>query len=136
MIRRLILMLVLFCLPLQGVMATVMPFCKHAMGGAKSSEKLHAQHGNAAANGHHDQHASRDDIVHSEHQIHQPSDAGGARLACDNCEACHLACAAAMPPQNSFSEFDLSHVRPMLPSVSYALLTSERLHHPPKSSLI
>lgn len=136
MIRRLILMLVLLCLPLQGVMATVMPFCKHAMGSATSPEKSRALHGSATMHVHHDQHASREDIARSEHQIHQPADAEGARLACDNCDACHLACAAAIPPQNSFFEFDLSHVRPMFPSVSYALLTSERLHHPPKASLI
>jgi hypothetical protein len=70
--RRLVLILVLLWLPLQGVAAVLMPFCEQAQ---------------PAAAGH---------AGHHEHQAadqHQPP----APHGCDECGVCHLACAPGMP---------------------------------------
>ena len=71
--RRLVLILVMLWLPLQGMAAVVMPFCKQA----------HLDPSGHAV-GHHDQQAE------DQHQSPAPH-------ACDDCDICHLACAPGVP---------------------------------------
>jgi hypothetical protein len=83
MLYRLIIAFLLFWLPLQGWAAVVMPFCRHAT------------HSTAAAVGTdragHDGHA----YDHSGSPAHSACD--GFDSTCDDCAACHLACAPGMP---------------------------------------
>src|SRR5215216_3783295 len=81
---RLIAAFLMAWLPLQGWAAVAMPFCKHAMRG-KAVVVINLDH--SAREGH--------------AQYHDPtppaqsnSDSG---LACNDCGACHLACAPGMP---------------------------------------
>jgi hypothetical protein len=72
--RRLVLILVVLWLPLQGMAAVVMPFCKQAQ---------------PAAAGHAPPHE------HQAGKQHQPPVLHG----CDDCGVCHLACAPGVPSE-------------------------------------
>ena len=76
--RRLVLILVMLWLPLQGMAAVVMPFCKQA---------------HPAAAGHADHHAHQ---AQDQHRL-------PASHACDDCGVCHLACAPAVPSEAALS---------------------------------
>ena len=81
---------VLLWLPLQGIAAVAMPFCRHALNGPQS-------HAVASAIEHaaHRDHAAHDG--HDGHDTHGPSDTGSS-LRGNDCGACHLACAPAVAP--------------------------------------
>lgn len=81
--RRLLAVLLLLWMPLQGIAAVTMPFCAHALSG-------HA--GAIEAAGAADHGAQR-----SEHSAHHHSDEPHDGLACNDCGACNLACAPAIP---------------------------------------
>jgi ferredoxin len=76
--RRLVLVLVLLWLPLQGVAAVVMPFCKPAHAVPAEHTEHHAHHAG-------DQH-------------HAPT-----LHACDDCGVCHLVCAPGVPSEAALS---------------------------------
>ena len=92
-------MMITLWLPLQGYAAVAMPFCQHSMAAASTHAENsgHSQH-------HHGSHADR---THGETQDNTPqsAEAGSLQtvamgeasgLACNNCGACHLACAPAI----------------------------------------
>ena len=89
MLRRLVLAVLLMWLPLQGLAALTMPFCRHAPGTAAGD--VVAQHGSAAD---HAGHAHHHDASGAAQEPVQPA----MSLTCNDCGACHLACAAAMLP--------------------------------------
>ena len=86
-------------LPLQGYAAVAMPFCQHSMAAASThaGNADHSQH-------HHDGHSH---MTHGDARgsISQSADADSLQLAvmgetnalaCNDCGACHLACAPAI----------------------------------------
>jgi hypothetical protein len=86
MFRRAVVSLLLLWLPLQGLAAVSMPFCRHALDsgiGLTAQKDAHAGHAQHA----HEPHAPAHGSDTSDH-------AGG--MACNDCGACHLACAAMM----------------------------------------
>jgi hypothetical protein len=92
MLRRLVVCLLLLWLPLQGMAALTMPFCRHGQepGAAAATEhaaQLHTAHVHA---GH-----RHDPGPPAQPGAEQPPAAD--HLACNECGACHLACAPAVP---------------------------------------
>jgi ferredoxin len=97
--RSILSVLIALWLPLQGYTAVTMPFCQHSMAMAS------AHFGNAGHSRHH--HDGHSDMTHSHAQgsASQSADADSSQtavmgeasgLACNNCGACHLACAPAI----------------------------------------
>jgi ferredoxin len=97
--RSILSVLIALWLPLQGYAAVAMPFCQHSMAAAST----HA--GNSGHSQHH--HGSHVDRTRGEAQDNafQSAEAGSPQtaamgeasgLACNNCGACHLACAPAI----------------------------------------
>lgn len=129
--------LIALWLPLQGYTAVAMPFCQHRMAPASTYGETadHSQH-------HHDGHSSHmthadapNDSAAISHANHVGSDNTGG-LGCNNCGACHLACAPA-----------ISAVVPVYLSIGNAVLESapadaprffypEQLQRPPLSALL
>jgi hypothetical protein len=89
-LRPLIALLIMLWLPLQAVAAVAMPFCRHAMADpgatANLSADVNALHAAHSA-GQHPQHGG----------AHAPAD-GDHGLSCNDCGACHLACAPMLAP--------------------------------------
>ena len=89
-VKRVIAFVLLLWLPLQGVAALTMPFCRHAEQSSASTvtgrdAQTHAAHAHAGQ-------------AHDHRTPARPGDARGAdTLACNDCGACHLACAPAVP---------------------------------------
>lgn len=89
MSKRLIVSILLAWLPLQGIAAYTMPFCRHALH-APAVEAAHGVHQPADHRGHaHPVHAGIDQPASD-----QPADWAD----CNDCGACRLACAPAMLP--------------------------------------
>ncbi len=132
MFRRLVIMFIVLWLPLQGVVAAVMPFCKHAM--AKGVDSSSTQHSSAVDHGHHTQHASSDTSTHSERAEHRSDGSALVKLACDNCDVCHLACATFIPAQHHSVCFALVQVYQPYFTPFYNLLAPEQLLQPPRPS--
>jgi hypothetical protein len=90
--RRFIVCLLLLWLPLQGLAALTMPFCRHAEQSSRSAATAHDVRV-------HDAHAHAGHVHDPRATLHAgAADAPGAgTLACNDCGACHLACAPAVP---------------------------------------
>ena len=88
MLRRSIVFLLLLWLPLQGVAALTLPFCRHALDAGAEQASV----GPADAEHAHHAHDHGTPAVQSRPDNHQ----GG--LSCNDCGACQLACAAVMLP--------------------------------------
>ena len=97
--RSILSVLIAMWLPLQGYAAVAMPFCQHSMAAvsAHAGDADHSRH-------HHDGH-SHMTHVDAPGSISQSTDANGPQttltgeaggLACNDCGACHLACAPAI----------------------------------------
>jgi ferredoxin len=97
--RCILSVLIALWLPLQGYAAVAMPFCQHSMGAAST----HAENFGHSRD-HHDSHSDRtrgdaqdNDFQSAETGSPQTAAMGEASgLACNNCGACHLACAPAI----------------------------------------
>jgi ferredoxin len=91
--------LIALWLPLQGYTAVTMPFCQHRMAAA-SAHSGNADHSQHHHDGHSDRargHAQGNTSQSSDADSPQPAAMGEASgLACNNCGACHLACAPAI----------------------------------------
>jgi hypothetical protein len=130
MFRRIIIVFIILCLPLQGVVATAMPFCEHSGMGADSTQ---AQQGNALDHGRpmHHAHSAPAPSGHAEQGC------GGSspmRIACDNCGVCHIACATFVPVQHNTGGVTLAHVYQPGFTSSYSRVAPEQLLHPPRTS--
>jgi hypothetical protein len=98
--RPIVALLMILWLPLQGVAAVAMPFCKHAFAppasaGATAQTNLHdgtqhAHHGHSGSSSH--QHDAADTGA---------QDREDSGLACNDCGACHLACSPAAPASSA-----------------------------------
>ena len=106
MFRRTVVSLLLLWLPLQGLAAVSMPFCRHALDsgiGLTAQEDAHAGHAQHA-------HAPYTPAHGSDTSEH----AGG--MACNDCGACHLACAAMMLSEAIASALTLPAAKVSVPS--------------------
>ena len=135
--RSVVCLLIALWLPLQGYGAVVMPFCQHAM--TRSSVQpgneivqSHQHHGDHAA--HLTRTESPDSVASVSFATHAGNDSA-ANLGCDNCGACHLACAPAI---SAGGPVFLLAVNTALVSANADVLLSfypEQLQRPPLSAL-
>jgi hypothetical protein len=86
--RRSIVFLLMLWLPLQGLAALTMPFCRHALD-AGAEQVTHALTDAEHAHHAHDHRTPADQPPSDDHQ---------SGLSCNDCGACQLACAAMMLP--------------------------------------
>jgi hypothetical protein len=106
MFRRAVVSLLLLWLPLQGLAAVSMPFCRHAVDssiGLTAQEDAHAGHAHHA----HEPYTPAHGSDTSDH-------AGG--MACNDCGACHLACAAMMLSEPIASALTVPAAKVSVPS--------------------
>lgn len=124
--KSFICVLIALWLPLQGYGAVAMPFCQHDMAGASVSPEPASQH--------HDGHAGMQHDDSGASPSGATDQAGG--LGCNNCGACHLACAPAI---SAMATVCLLIARPVLQSTradSAIFFYPEQPQHPPLSALI
>ncbi|HWQ38181.1 MAG TPA: hypothetical protein VNM24_06135 [Burkholderiales bacterium] len=93
-----VVLLISLWLPVQGMAAVVMPFCKHGLVGepdqgiappaSTAHAGLHATNGHAAGHADHAAHAAQAGANHT---------AQASLIPCDDCGHCHLSCAFTLP---------------------------------------
>jgi len=118
-------------LPLQGFAAVAMPFCKHAMHGMASigAGNGHAGQQTVAQHAHHRPGITTDGATPGTH--HQ----GSVGLDCNDCGACHLACApAVLPAQRDLVAMGGKHYTPVSPSIP-PLFVPEQHKRPPLAAI-
>lgn len=120
--------LIALWLPLQGYAAVAMPFCQHSMAGTSGAPTSadHAHLTDAHAGMHHDD--------TGDPQASVVNEAGG--LACDNCGACHLACAPAIFALVSVSLLVAGSVFESALTDSPHIFYPEQPQRPPLSALV
>jgi hypothetical protein len=97
MARKIVALFLLSWLPLQGIAAVDMPFCQHALLGASH------RHAGVETGVAHQHEVQSDARARHHHSATHSTPATGAPnpsfadLECDDCGACHLACAATIP---------------------------------------
>jgi ferredoxin len=113
-------------LPLQAITAVSMPFCPHGemAGLAQAWGHAHHQHGQSTPLSGHDG---------SRHGNHQPST--GTLQHCNNCGACNLACAPAMPTSAALLSGSAITVHPHFSAHSHGLFIPDQPLPPPNSRL-
>ena len=128
-LRLLVIAWMLLWLAGNGVLAAVMPFCKHALG-QHGDHAVAMSHHHASA-GAHEQHAS--------HQHHQSPDAKGDAkpsglmgVVCDNCDLCHLA-TSVMPTEGVPASLSIDRTYQAGPIVIPASRFPEKPLHVPVS---
>ena len=121
MLRKLVLCLLLAWLPLQGVAAVTMPFCRHG-----SHETAPAMQSELHA-GLHGQHAHEHGGTH-----HAPApESGHGALTCNDCGSCHLACAPALLAQAGDTAIVANPGEPPVPSIDAPPAVVLHQPHPP-----
>jgi hypothetical protein len=94
--KTVIAVLISLWLPVQGYGAIAMPFCQqHGMAAAGPAHGEPSQEHHAGQSAHKAHHHLPSDQAKISHAEHAGSDVTGG-LACNNCGACHLACAPAI----------------------------------------
>ena len=97
--RSILSVAIVLWLPLQGYAAVAMPFCQHNMAAnsahTHNGTADHSQHHHDGHSGHMAQTDAPNDRAGISHTSHVGSDDTGG-LRCNNCGACHLACAPAI----------------------------------------
>lgn len=129
MARKSVILFIVLWLPLQGVSAAVMPFCPHSL-----SSEASGPHGQEVDNTGHN-HGPTDSGLEGTHDGHPSVDKTLLDLACDECGACHLACAAYLPPRDTNGTCQLEQVFQLRSYPSKPQLVLEQLLHPPKSRI-
>jgi len=137
--RSILSVLIALWLPLQGYAAVAMPFCQHSMAAASvhAGDADHSRH-------HHDGHS---DMTrgHAHGSTSQSSDAGSPQtaamgeasgLACNDCGACHLACAPAIVAIVSFPVLIAGTVLESALADSPQLFYPEQPQRPPLPALL
>ena len=122
--RCIILFVVMLWLPIQGFAAVAMPFCDHAlahsngaqMNGVHHDHQHHNHNGQAPGDTHHD----------------QSSPTG---LLCNDCGACHLACAPIAPCVTITFVTPSGHTFGFLPAAFPSPFIPEQLERPPLSAI-
>ena len=137
--RSILSVLIALWLPLQGYAAVAMPFCQHRMAAAS------AHPGIADHSGHH--HDGHSDLTrsHAQGSTSQSADAGSPQiavmgeasgLACNNCGACHLACAPAIVALVSVPLLIAGSVLESAPADSLQFFYPEQTQRPPLPALL
>jgi len=124
-IRLFVVGLLMLWLPLQAVAAVSMPFCMHgiAAGAALAPSQEHHHHGEAVpAAGRHGTH----DDQHS---------AAGDLQPCNNCGACNLACAPAVPAAGVVLNAPSAAIQPQFSRQFPELFVPEQPQPPPNTLL-
>lgn len=108
-------------LPLQAIAAVAMPFCPHARaaGQAQVLGAAHQRHENHSAPGQH----------HHQHEAHHH--AQGSLQHCNNCGACNLACAPAVPASPLLLAGPILTVPPQFSAQSAGLFIPDQPQPPP-----
>lgn len=127
MFRKLIIQFIILWLPLQGVIAAVMPFCEHGL--VTGTDRSHLQQGGQGDHSHHASSAVED---HSDHGVKKSNQSSLVNLVCDDCGVCHLACATFISAQQGSSNFPVRNVYQSWFAPSHPLLFPEQPLHPPK----
>ena len=108
-----------------------MPFCKHAMHGMESIASGDGHTGQQAVSDHAHHHAAltTDGATPGTHHL------GSVGLDCNDCGACHLACApAVLPAQRDLVAMGGKHYTPVSPSIP-PLFVPERRKRPPLAAV-
>ena len=126
-------------LPMQGYGAVAMPFCDHGMAGSGTG------HDAPQSGEHHDRHSGHGQTAHASALSHAAGSAhaspghdsasGANGLSCNNCGACHLACAPAISGVAVMSPIIGNFVLKSAPADSPYLYFPEQLQRPPRSAL-
>jgi hypothetical protein len=137
--RSFLSVLIALWLPLQGYAAVAMPFCQHSMTAAPAHDGAadHSRH-------HHDGHSP---VTHVDHpgSSSQSADDDSPRsavisnahsLACNDCGACHLACAPAIAAIVSVPLLTAGSVLESALADSPHLFYPELPQRPPLSALV
>jgi len=124
--RSLLVLLMSLWLPLQGVAAVVMPFCKHSL--IAGTADLHQIH-KATANSDHSAH-------HGQQHHGQPSDhnqdlSKNVVSACDDCGHCQLVGACMLPAAELQTSFTAVAAEPYSLLPALAGVTPHHLKRPP-----
>jgi len=123
-------------LPVQGYGAIAMPFCQQygmAASGSMHVEPSQEHHGSHS--GHMTHEDSPNDATGIAHAEHAGSDVT-AGLACNNCGACHLACAPAITAIAPVAVLIGAFVLEPSPADSPHFFYPEQLQRPPLSALL
>lgn len=115
-------------LPLQGVAAVIMPFCKHSLANPDQPSAAHhaAPEDHAGHSGH-----------HLGHDGQEADDSSGSMLtACDDCGHCHLSCAVSLPSPSLPGTVDISFPAPHILSILPHGIVPLLLNRPPLPALI
>jgi hypothetical protein len=119
--RTLVIGLLILWLPLQAIAAVSMPFCPHG-GLAQTSVRAHRHHADSTpGSGHHG-------VLHGDHQ--HPT---GGLQQCNNCGACNLACAPAVPVSVVLLCVPATTVQPHFTADSSGLFIPDQPQPPPNS---
>jgi hypothetical protein len=115
-------------LPLQGVAAVVMPFCKHSLAGSTGA----VDERQGAAHEHHPAaRAGHEGMAHDDSPGLAP-----AIVACDDCGQCHLSCAFTLPSPGLASTDSASFAAPSFTPALPHGTAPHPLHRPPLPALI
>ena len=113
-------------LPLQAIAAVSMPFCPHGGMAGVAQTSVHAHH----------QHQHEDSTPGSDHHGSEHGDqhnAAGALQQCNNCGACNLACAPAVPVSALLLAGVAITVQPHFSADSPGLFIPDQPQPPPNS---
>jgi hypothetical protein len=124
--KMLVVLVMSLWLPLQGMAAVTMPFCKHSMTAAAAD--AHAvehpvAHGGQTAH-HHDAH-------HAQMTHGAGHDATQSLAACDDCGQCALSCAFTLPVAGLQATSLLTAAAPHSIATAFADVVPHRLNRPP-----
>lgn len=118
-------------LPLQGVAAVIMPFCKHSLGNSGQSSAVHH-----AALDDHSGHSDHEQGGHHGHDAQQAhGDSGSMLTACDDCGHCHLSCAFTLPSPALPNTAEISFATPQTVAVLPRGIVPFLLNRPPLPAL-
>lgn len=132
--KTLVVLLMSLWLPLQGMAAVTMPFCKHSMtvagAGAHAVEQPFA-HGGQTAHDHDAHHAQMTHGDHA-HMTHGAGhDATQSLAACDDCGQCALSGAFTLPATGLQATSLLTSAAPHSIATAFADVVPHRLNRPP-----
>ena len=125
--RCFLLVVFMLWLPMRGFAAVAMPFCMHALGDSDGVQMNVAHHDHT-----HHKHLDHSPLPAYTH-YHQGHTTG---LLCNECGACHLACAPLAPCVTVSFVVPCGHTFGDLPPASPSLFVPEQLERPPLSAIV
>lgn len=125
-VRGFVVGLLMLWLPLQAIAAVSMPFCLHGGMAGVAQTSVH---------GHHHHEDSTPGPGHNERQPSDQHSAAGDLQQCNNCGACNLACAAAVPVSPPVLAAIAIAAPPYFSADSLGLFIPDQPQPPPNSPL-